>query len=115
MKDFLILLMHLLATIARLMGPGGAKAVVADNLLMKQQLLVINRSRRRAPNLSALDRFLLGFWSLFLSPHRILRSAVIIKPATLMRFHEALKQRTLDCCTHLADPLNRGPRDRPRS
>jgi hypothetical protein len=35
---------------------------------MKQQLLVINRSRRRAPNLSALDRFLFGFWSLFLSP-----------------------------------------------
>jgi len=93
MKDLIVLLIHLMVTLAKLMGPGGAKAVVADSLLMKQQLLVINRSRQRAPNLSALDRFLLGFWSLFLSPHRILRVAVVIKPSTLLRFHEALKKR----------------------
>ena len=43
MKDLLILLAHLLTTIAKLMGPGGARAVVADSLPMKQQLLVINR------------------------------------------------------------------------
>jgi hypothetical protein len=60
MKDLLLLLLHLLTTIAKLLGPDGAKAVVADSLLMKQQLLVISRSRRRAPNLSALDRFLFG-------------------------------------------------------
>ena len=60
---------------------------------MKQQLLVISRSRRRAPNLSALDQLLLGFGSLFLSPHRIQRAAVIIRPSTLLRFHEALKKR----------------------
>ena len=93
MKDLLILLGHLLTTIAKLLGPGGAKAVVADNLLMKQQLLVMNRSRKRAPNLTAMDRFLLSFWSLFLSPHHILRTAIIIKPSTLLRFHKALKQR----------------------
>ena len=94
MKDQLILLAHLLTTIAKLLGPGGARAVVADNLLMKQQLLVINRSRRRAPNLSALDRFLLfGFWSLFLDPRRIQRAAVIIRPSTLLKFHALLKYR----------------------
>jgi len=71
MKDLIVLLMHLMATLAKLMGPGGAKAVVTDSPIMKQQLLVTNRSRQRAPNLSVLDRFLLGFWSLFLSPlHR---------------------------------------------
>lgn len=60
-----MLLMHLVTTLAKLLGPGGAQAIVADNLLMKQQLLVIKRSRQRAPNLSVLDRFLLGLWSLF--------------------------------------------------
>jgi hypothetical protein len=50
MKDLLMLLAHLLTTLAKLMGPGGARAVVTDSLLMKQQLLVINRSRRRAAN-----------------------------------------------------------------
>jgi len=80
MKDLLILLAHLLTTVAKLLRPGGARAVVADSLLMKQQLLVIHRSRRRAPNLSTLDRLLFGFWSLFLDPHRIRRAAVIIRP-----------------------------------
>jgi hypothetical protein len=60
---------------------------------MKQQLLIIHRSRRRAPNLSVLDRFLFGFWSLFLDPRRIQRAAVIIRPSTLLKFHHLLKKR----------------------
>ncbi len=93
MKDLLSLLAHLLTTIAKLLGPSGAKAVVAESLLMKQQLLIMNRARRRAPNLSALDRFLLGIWSLFLNPRHIQRAAVIIRPSTLLKFHNLLKQR----------------------
>jgi transposase InsO family protein len=93
MKDLLALLAHLLTTLAKLLGPGGARAVVADSLLMKQQLIVINRSRRRAPNLTPVDRILLGFWSLFLNPHRIQRAAVIIRPSTLLKFHDLLKKR----------------------
>jgi putative transposase len=93
MNDLLVLLAHLLTTVAKLLGPGGARAVVADSLLMKQQLLVIRRSRRRAPNLSALDQFLFGFWSLFLDPRRIQRAAVIIRPSTLLKFHNLLEQR----------------------
>jgi hypothetical protein len=52
----LLMLAHLLTTLAKLLGPGGAKAIVADSLLMKQKLLIINRSRQRAPNLTAADR-----------------------------------------------------------
>jgi hypothetical protein len=58
MKDLVLLLIHLLTTLAKLLGPGGAKAIVADSLLMKQQFLVISRSRKRAPNLSVIDRLL---------------------------------------------------------
>jgi putative transposase len=93
MKDLLILLVHLLTLIAKLLGPGGAKTIVADSLLMKQQLLIMNRARERAPNLTAMDRFLLGFWSLFLSTRHIQRAAVILRPSTLLRFHNLLKQR----------------------
>jgi len=93
MKDLLILIAHLLTTVAKFLGPGCAKSVVADSLLMKQQLLVISRSRQRAPNLSELDRFLLGFWSLFLNPRHLRRAAVIIRPSTLLKFHNLLKQR----------------------
>jgi len=93
MKGLPILLIHLLTTIARLIGPGGVKAVVADSLLMKQQLLVMYRTRKRAPALTALDRFLFGFWSLYPSSRHIQRAAVILRPATLLKFHHLLKQR----------------------
>jgi putative transposase len=93
MKDLLVLLAHLLTTIAKLLGPGGARTVVADSLLMKQQLIVINRSRQRAPNLTPADRMLFGLWSPFLNPRRIQRAAVIIRPSTLLKLHNLLKQR----------------------
>jgi len=112
MKDLLVLLAHSLTTLAKLMGPGGTKGVVANSLLMKHQLLVIRRSRRRAPNLSALDRVLLGFWSLFLSPHRMQRAAFIIQPSTLLNFHEALRQRKyrlLFSSRRKARPSPKGP------
>ena len=76
-------------------GTWRAKAIIADSLLMKQQLIVINRSRRRAPNLTIINRLLLGFWSLFLSPHRIQRAAVILRPSTLLNFHNILKKPLL--------------------
>ena len=56
MRDPIILLVHLIATLARLMGPGGLRSVVAESVLVKQQLLILNRSRHRAPNLCASDR-----------------------------------------------------------
>ena len=68
MRDLLILLVHLIATLARLMGPGGLRSVVAESLLVKQQLLILNRSRHRAPNLRASDRILAGVCALFMRP-----------------------------------------------
>ena len=68
MRDLLILLVHLIATLARLLGPGGLRSVVAESLLVKQQLLILNRSRHRAPNLRASDRILAGVCALFMRP-----------------------------------------------
>jgi hypothetical protein len=115
MKELLVLLVHLLTTIAKLPGPGGAKAIVADSLLMKQQILVINRSLQRAPNLSALDRFLLGFWSLFLNPRHLRRAAIIIRPSTLLKFHKLLKQRKYRLLHSSAGRVHRRNSSRPSS
>jgi putative transposase len=93
MRDWLVLMAHLIVTIIRIMAPGGARAVVGESLLLKQQLLILNRSRRKAPPLRALDRILLGLGTILVSPQRILKVAVAIRPATLLRFHRALVQR----------------------
>jgi putative transposase len=67
MKNTIVWLVHLLAGLAVLLGTGGTRAVLAESILLKQQLLVLQRSRRRAPDLGAADRFLFGFCSQFLS------------------------------------------------
>ncbi len=93
MKEVIILVFHLLTSVAKLLGPGGSRAVIAENLLLKHQLLVYRRSRKRSPNLSVSDRALLGFWTLFLNSRRITRAAIIVQPSTLLRLHAALKRR----------------------
>jgi putative transposase len=39
MRDVIYLLFHLLTTLAKLIGPGGNRTVIAKNLLLKQQLI----------------------------------------------------------------------------
>ncbi len=93
MRDLSALFLHFLTTLARLLGPGGARAVVAETLLIKHQLVTLNRSRRRGPNLTAADRIVMGLCTLFMSPSRIRKVAAALKPATLLGFHRAMKQR----------------------
>src|SRR5258707_14570157 len=93
MKDLLITLLHLAVLTAKLCGPGGVRAVIAENLLLKQQLIVLRRARHRAPNLTLRDRLLYGFGSLFLSPGRIRKVAIGVRPSTLLAFHQALVRR----------------------
>ncbi len=52
--------------IVKLLGPGCAKTIVAGSLPVKQQLLIIDRSRHRAPRLTVPDRFSLAFCTLIL-------------------------------------------------
>jgi hypothetical protein len=62
-REILILAIHLLVTVAKLLRPGGVRAVAAESQLLRHQLLISNRSRQRASSLT---------------------------PATLLKFHAAL-------------------------
>src|ERR1700741_3860823 len=101
MRDLLLLAIHLLVTLTKFLGPGGARQVVAESLLLKHQLLISNRSRQRAPNLTMLDRLVLGLTTLFVSPHRIPKLSAMIKPATLFKFHKRWSIETTFCCSPL--------------
>ena len=93
MRSLFLLIIHLLAVAARLPKTGGVRSVIAENLLLRQQLIVLGRTRNKAPNLKTSDRFILGGLSLFISAHRRLMTAVIVRPSTLLRFHRALVDR----------------------
>ena len=93
MRDLAVLFLHLIATVAQLVGPGGARSVVAESVLVKQQLLILNRSRKRAPHLRLGDRIVAGVCALLMRPGRLIRSAIVLKPSTLLSLHRTLKKR----------------------
>jgi len=97
MRDLLLLAVQLIVTLAKAARPGGVRSVIAESLLLKQQLLISRRSRRRAPPLTTIDQFVLGLMTLFVRPRRVARLAAILKPATLLRLHKALVDRKYRC------------------
>ena len=112
MRDLAVLVLHLLATVARLVGPGGARSVVAESVLVKHQLLIRNRSRKRSPNLRFSDRVVAGVCALLMRSRRLIRSAIVLKPYTLLSLHRTLtarKYRRLFSTTVPTKPGPKGP------
>ena len=91
MHHVVLLFIHFLASLVRPLGPGGVRSIVAESLLLKHQLLLLNRSR--STNLSAWDRILAGWMALLVRPTRLLRSAIVLKPSTLLALHKAMSTR----------------------
>lgn len=83
------LISHLLWTLIRLLQPGGTRSVIAESLLIKHQLLIVSRSKRRSPALRPSDRVIAGLLAALIRPARLVRSAIALKPSTIMRFHQA--------------------------
>lgn len=112
MKDVCKLFVHCLAVFMTLLRPGGFKSIVAENLVLKQQLITLNRGRKRAPNFTVFDRLFFGFLTQLVIPKRLTKIAVILKPATLIKFHQALvkkKYQALYGRKMLSPPGRRGP------
>src|SRR5215472_14088386 len=112
MRDALFLFIHLIVTVVRLAWPGGLRSVVAESLLVKHQLQILNRGRKRAPNLRPAERFIAGLCTLFMNPARVLRSAIALKPSTLLHLHHVLekrKYRRLFSSKHRRQPGPKGP------
>jgi hypothetical protein len=78
--EIFALIAHLLTTVVRIALPGGVRAVIAESLLLKHQLLVLSRSRNRAPRLTPWDRLLLGVGGFLVAPNRLPKIAIGIRP-----------------------------------
>jgi putative transposase len=112
MRDLVILFVHVVVTCARILGTGGIRSVVAESVLVRQQLLILNRSRQRSPNLRSSDRLVAGLCALFIRRTRLIRSAIVLKPSTLLNLHKALrnrKYRLLFSAKHKTRPGPKGP------
>src|SRR6202008_3061819 len=113
MRHLVVLIIHLIAILAQLLEPGGVRSLVAESLLLKHQLLIVNRSRQRSPTLSSWDRIVAGWMALLVRPTRLLRSAIVLKPSTLLALHSAMskrKYRMLFSTNRRRKPGPKGPR-----
>src|ERR1700730_8124055 len=90
MRDIFTLFLHAIVTVIRLGQPGGLRSVVAESVLMRHQVLILNRGRKRAPNLRSSDRIIAGLCTLLMRPARVVRSAIVLKTSTLLHFHKML-------------------------
>jgi hypothetical protein len=101
--------------LARLLGPGGIRSVVAESVLIKQELLILNRSRQRAPNLRSSDRLVAGLCALLIRPARLIRSAIVLKPSTLLSLHRTLRNRKYRLLFSSNEGASSVQRDRPEN
>ena len=78
---------------ARLCWPGGKSLLVAEVILLRQQLLLIRRKQKRAPALNNWDRFVFAFTTFFIKSSRLPNLSSSVAHSTLVGLHKALVQR----------------------
>src|SRR5467141_2283725 len=110
MRDVVTLFLHLIVVLVRLARPGGFRSVIAESTLVRHQLLILNRGRKRAPNLRISDRIIAGLCTLLMRPVRVLRSAIVLRPSTLLRFHHMLIKRKYRLLFSPVDRRRPGPK-----
>src|SRR5215813_5775205 len=111
MRDIFTLFLHAIVIIIRLARPGGLRSVVAESVLMRHQVLILNRGRKRAPNLRASDRIIAGLCTSLTRPARVLRSAIALRPSTLKHFHKMLTKQSTASCFHPNGSNGQVPKD----
>ena len=89
--------------------------MVAESVLVKHQLVILNRGRQRAPKLRTADRVIAGLCSLFTRRARIVRSAITLKPSTLLDLHAVLRKRKYRLLFHPDAAVDPGRKYQPRS
>ena len=93
MKRVTIFICAWIRVMIKLSRPGGAKAIAAENMVLRQQLIKLSRKHKRSPKLKISERILFGVFASWISPRRLFRIAIILKPATILKFHRALVKR----------------------
>jgi putative transposase len=112
MRNLSVLFIHFIAVLARLLGPGGVRSLIAESLLLKHQILILNRSRKRSPHLHVSDRIVAGLLAVLVRPTRLLRSAIVLKPSTPLALHKSMsngKYRMLFSPDRRRQPGPKGP------
>jgi putative transposase len=91
-------------------SPRRVKSIAAENLILRQQLIVVKRTRKRAPRLTQADRTLFAVLAQIIPQNRLQILAIIVKPATILKFHRALVKRKYRLLYSAKRPRKPGPK-----
>lgn len=93
MTQTILLILKFISVWLKLLTPGGVRAIAAENIALRKQLIILTRHQNRAPKLSAFDRITFGILAFMINFRRLSHVAILLKPATLLKFHHALVKR----------------------
>ncbi len=93
MRAVLWLILDLIVMASKCLRRGGKSQLIAELLLVRQQLVTLRRKRRKAPALTPLDRVVFAVSSLFIGTKRLPRLSITVAHSTLLGFHRALVNR----------------------
>ena len=110
MRDIFHFLYNLVVCIITLLRPGGVKSVAAENLILRQQLIAMSRTRKRSPRLTQTDRTVFAFLAQIIPRTRLRKLAIIVQPATILKFHRAMIQKKYRALYSAKSPAKRGPK-----
>ena len=94
-----------------ILRPGGVKAIAAENMVLRQQLISLSRQHKRSPKLNTLDRIMFGMLARWINPRRLSRIAITLKPATILKFHRALAHVNITYCFLIKHLKNQAQKD----
>jgi putative transposase len=110
MRDIFHFLYNWAVCIITLLRPGGVKSVAAENLILRQQLIAMSRSRKRSPRLTQTDRTVFAFLAQIIPRTRLRKLAIIVQPATILKFHRAIVQKKYRRLYSAKSPGKPGPK-----
>ncbi len=113
MAEKFALFLHVVVTIIKLLKPGGTNSIIAESIILKHQLIVINRGRKRAPKLTTFDRSIFGILAFLIKKSRLAKVSIVVRPATILKFHKHLvnkKYQKLFSSTMTKAPGRKAPK-----
>ena len=90
MMNTLYCLLNTFWMLIKILRLGGIRKVAAENIMLRQQLIVMARKQKRSPKLYTSDRFIFGILASIIKSIRLLKVAIIIQPKTILKFQKAL-------------------------
>jgi len=91
-------------------NPNGVKALMAENLILRKQIINLSKKHQRSPKLSLIDRLIFAILAHFIKSKRLMKPAIMIKLATILKFHKALINKKYRILFSAKSPKKPGPK-----